>query len=828
MRILIKAFLSTLIAKKARTALVLFSIAVSAAIMFANESFSRIVAQRFYEADVRWSGVSDFCLETKEAVGAPEWLDPAKLSGYGDAFAYAYQMIRVPALYLPSVENMRYFTMLGADIDEFNQHNPVTLQQGDWDDWTGSKVIIGKTYADLYHLKVGDVMRLELNNIAYDFTIAGVSAPTGLFLRELADGGFLLTPKTTLAQIAKGNCNLMFLRLRDRAQRTAVKDRLTADFAEYKVSYGIDDDVIAAETQNYVLPFRVSATAVMFMCMFIIFTAFNLMTMERIPLIGTLRSIGCPRRRINAILIAESAGLGALGGLLGCVLGVGVLQYIKAQYFAGEEVTAQATAIFGAHAALMAVGAAVLITTASAILPILRFTRTPIKNIILNDLATGTRRTSRRWIIGIILLAACAGIPPFLGHNFTAMIIGNILATGALVGLVLIVPMCTALIVRIVEQMPWLRQEIVLGVRNLRDNSSLRQNIQLFAAAIAIVAFMASIFNTMEADLLKAYERDIHYDVAMILRHTDHATLARLAQVDGVTAYAGSYQTESAIVNHGTFLNALVGIENADIFTFESVGRLAANQHALSSLNDGKNIITTNVLKDKLGLRLGDPLVLEFGNNQVAYTITGFVETNQGIGHVGYISASNFKAESGVTTYDLLFVKASAPADVVKNNILRALSREVLRILTIDEIKTANADKVIAIFKAINSYAQIALLVGIIGIINNLIASFLTRKRSFAMYRCVGMSKHSLNRMLITEAVTMGAFGVGLGLICALIMSATIPVMVGVFWGNVTVQLAIREMVIMGVLGILAMLAISVVPIARSHQLNLIETIKYE
>jgi ABC-type antimicrobial peptide transport system permease subunit len=90
------------------------------------------------------------------------------------------------------------------------------------------------------------------------------------------------------------------------------------------------------------------------------------------------------------------------------------------------------------------------------------------------------------------------------------------------------------------------------------------------------------------------------------------------------------------------------------------------------------------------------------------------------------------------------------------------------------------------------------------------------------------MSKKSLNRMLVTEAVAMGVFGVTFGLACALIMSTVIPAVVSVMWGNVTVQLAAQEMVTMGVVGILAMLAISIVPVLRNDKLNLIETIKYE
>jgi putative ABC transport system permease protein len=828
MSVIIKALISSLFEKKARTFLVLFSIAVSASMFFANESFSRTVAQRFYDADVRWSGNSDFYIETQKAVEAKEWIDVEKLGAYGDSFEYAFSFIREKALYMPSLEGMHYFTIIGADIEEFNQHNPVALSQGSFDHWEGNNIIIGKTYAAEYNLHVGDVMQLELNNAEYAFTISGISEVKGMFLRELADGGFILAPKDTLSAIYGDNSNLLFLKLKDRSLREDFLQKLTNDFDEYAVHYGINDEVIAAETQNYVMPFKVSSVVVVFMCMFIIFTAFNLITLERIPIVGTLRSIGCTRKRINAILVVESACLGAIGGLFGCLLGLLVLQYIKSLYFTGEEAVINSTVLFGAREVLLTVAAAVVITTASAVLPILRLTRTPIKSIILNDLTKKTGRPTRLWIGGAVLLAACAVVPRFLGGGFSGMVIASVLATGALIGLVPLVPFLTRLISRLVAKIPFLSQDVVLGVRNVRDSSSLMNNIQLFSASIAIIAFMASMFSTMGADLLKAFERDMLFDAALVLRESDKETLKALSQIEGVEASAGTYQTHTAILNHGTFLNVLYGIDDAGYFGFNRVGDLEKNEAALSDLNGGKHIVTTNLLKDKFGLKMGDVLMLQFGSREVPYTITGFVETNQGIGHVGYISTENYRADMGAASYDLIYVKGSSGQEQLKMNILRALGKEVMSIQTKDELTAANADKVIAIFKAISSYCYIALLVGIIGIVNNLIASFIERQRSFAMYRCIGMSKKSLNRMLITEAVTMGVLGAGYGILCALVMSSAIPVLVSVFWGNVDVQLASTEMAIIGAVGILSMLAISAVPVMRGKKMSLIQTIKYE
>jgi putative ABC transport system permease protein len=328
--------------------------------------------------------------------------------------------------------------------------------------------------------------------------------------------------------------------------------------------------------------------------------------------------------------------------------------------------------------------------------------------------------------------------------------------------------------------------------------------------------------------LLKAWARDTTYDISLVLRHSDEKSLAALAEVEGVAGYAGNHQKHVPLPEYKMYLNVLFGIESADFFNFSPVGELEANRAALAELNSGKNIILTNVLKDKLGLKQGDTLLIQFGSQSVPYTITGFVETNMGIGHIGYISAANYREDMGVSDYDYIYVKAGGAVEAVKSNILRALGKDVMRINTRQELMAANADKVVGIFTAINSYAQLALLVGIIGILNNLVASFIERKRSFALFRCVGMSKKSLNRMLVTEAVAMGVFGVVFGIGCALIMSTAIPASVSVLWGKVTTQLAIQEMVVMGVVGILAMLTISVVPIMSNDKLSLIETIKYE
>ena len=60
-----------------------------------------------------------------------------------------------------------------------------------------------------------------------------------------------------------------------------------------------------------------------------------------------------------------------------------------------------------------------------------------------------------------------------------------------------------------------------------------------------------------------------------------------------------------------------------------------------------------------------------------------------------------------------IYIKAKGDPDTVKNNILLALTQEVMSINTKEELKTANSDKVLPMFNAISVYSYIALLGGL-------------------------------------------------------------------------------------------------------------------
>lgn len=73
---IVKTLLSTWRQKKARTLLLLFSVAACASLLFANLGFQRTTAQIAYDAGTHWCGNADLSIVPRQEVGAAEWIDP--------------------------------------------------------------------------------------------------------------------------------------------------------------------------------------------------------------------------------------------------------------------------------------------------------------------------------------------------------------------------------------------------------------------------------------------------------------------------------------------------------------------------------------------------------------------------------------------------------------------------------------------------------------------------------------------------------------------------------------------------------------------------------
>ena len=146
---------------------------------------------------------------------------------------------------------------------------------------------------------------------------------------------------------------------------------------------------------------------VLFISIFIIYSTFKVTTVERLPVIGTFRSIGATRKMTDTILIGESLTYGVIGGILGDILGVGFLYIIAsvmaADPYIGGKINVNIDISMSNFLASFIL--AVLVALISSWIPIKRASKIPIKDLVLNTTEAKSRKKGYRIIIGIIFIS---------------------------------------------------------------------------------------------------------------------------------------------------------------------------------------------------------------------------------------------------------------------------------------------------------------------------------------------------------------------------------------------------------------------------------------
>jgi len=179
------------------------------------------------------------------------------------------------------------------------------------------QVIVGRMAAEQMGSEVGDTLRLMDSN----FRVVGIYE-TG---QAFEDAGVVIGLREAQALIGKPRQVQFYLvSLRDPEQAEAVKQDLAATFPEI-------DFALTSELSETMSDFRVlqdMVDQISFLAVFIgavgMLNTMLMSVLERTREIGVLRSLGWRRRRVLGMILQESLVLGAVGGLCGIPLGLGL------------------------------------------------------------------------------------------------------------------------------------------------------------------------------------------------------------------------------------------------------------------------------------------------------------------------------------------------------------------------------------------------------------------------------------------------------------------------------------------------------------------------
>lgn len=844
MNIILKYIFKSMWERKAYTVLIVFSIMISSAMFFASISISQTLVYIQMDQWRNTYGYTDIIIQAGSGSPSPYFYS-SSADKYQSNMEYIISELSGFASYSDNESEKVGVSLKGIDLEDLQHLTPVTIySQYSLYPFKGMKIIISKAASEKYHLNPGDRMLLDINGAKHRFTISAIAGSTGPFINE-GQALCAIIPIDSLRSFynVRGKVDLVYLKLKNPALKSKLIYRLTGDYSRYTIREPFTESQIKSQTDKVVTPVLIVTIILSFMSIFIIYSTFKIIIFERLPVIGTFRSIGATGKSSFLVLSFEGMIYGVIGGLLGCASGIALLYVLSVAANPGVDAKAITNMQFTGVQLVGAFSMAVVLSLVGSFIPIIQVFKVSIKDIINNTAQEKYIGKIHKLISGIVLLTIAILVPFFVSGS-AAKWIDAICITLLLIGMILLIPYTSKILIKLLEPVYFLLfgNEGVLAAKNLKENKSVLSNMALLVIGISSM-FMISTINYGETrQILDCFDRCL-YDIHMEVQHAGRNMINVLSSIEGVEGVCASYYARAVGVTGKD--EPIWHVQGIDTDNFLSYNELrisggipeasGSSSQLLKELDNGRSIMLTTTLKDRFKVKAGDVITLKMRSDQGTvlehpYKIIGFFG-NMTPGRWSYslISDRNFRLDMGNSYYGPIYIKSPGNVSKTVSTLQTALARRKPTILTVRSMKAEALQSNRQLFVILESFSLITLAAGTFGILNNMIIGFIQRRRHFAVLRSIGMSRVQVVKMILIESMTAGILG-GLAGISAgvLTTSLIVPQVIEALQIETRIYYSGTIFAVCFLTSIFTTVAASTGPALKLAKLNLVEALKME
>lgn len=824
MKIIIKYILTNVKERKMRTAVMLLSILLSTTLLFV--SFSIGASYESAQRKMARGMAGNATLSVTALDGGIQSGTLPKLP----SISASVGMVEGTALYH---ENGYYETidLIAADLPALNKMNPPRLADGgDITDFSGSQMILPDRFTSKYGIQKGDTVTFEVGEKQVSFVVAEIAAYDTVFLRHTR-GATALLPLSTLSELS-GQTDGYTEILVEPAEGTStkeLKEELSAMLPaeKYQVSEVVNEAQIAADARQKTMPFFLISFFSLTMSIFIIYGSYKVITLDRLPVIGTFRSIGATQKAVTKILLLESTLYGVAGGLIGIPAGVLVLKLILQGMGNCLSQGIEIPVVISPFSILFSFAVAVIVSILSAWLPVRRASRLPIKDVVLGSVEE--RQVPRRFVIGIgMVLFVVSILLPKLASGKLLYVAGGFSLLGLIAATILIVSLLTNLVSRGLEYLygALLGNVGKLAARNMRDNKNVGQNITLLFISISAIIAISVVGN-----FVTAYVSDVFRDAELqgfADGHMEPEFVDRVKQMEGIGKVLPLHVYKNQMQADGTTLSRLEATDNLEWYSSMMALQYTKEdmkEQAMSAFAGQRAILLSESCIERTGFSVGDTIALTGESGENDYLLVGSFKS-RATDVEAVIATPYAVTDFGASAYDFLAYTAADPEAIMIQ--IRSLFGETPNwSRTVEEFNADALSTVGAFLQPMHSLTYFILMLAAVGVINNLLINYMQRRKSIAMYKSVGLSNRQNIKMTLAEGFSSGLIGAVIAIFVSYMEIKTIFLVAGPKIAMAP-RLDAATFVTAGCMGVLVTLAGSVAPILKGRKMELVEEIKFE
>lgn len=818
MRIVLKHILKNIWEKKGRSLLIIVSLIISTTVFVLNLTMPNEIVIKVQETLRSIYGETDVGVGTVE----PFSIDDVNLGNEKITYVGVSEIEididdKKAMVFGLDIDRSIDMKMLGSDIPSLNKN----------------ETVINQKQADEYGYKIGDTIKFSVENQNYEFKIVKIVSKKGLTAIELDCPVFIANLETVNAirNIETEKYDILYIDVEN--------DENAKDFAEYlkenNDNYMVEE-VASIESIKEQMSFITYILIMVFamatiMIFFVVSSLNNVIIAERMPVIGTFRSVGATKGKMNLILILENAVYGLIGGIIGVFVGFGINSNVASLFIttSGVELTSE-TSKMTVGTMLIGIAFAVILEVLISIKAIIKANRKPIKDIIFDVQSTRYIIKKTSVIIGI-LLVAFAFILNYINKDMK--LIPTLLSLVFLiVGCANLVPIIIRIIslglAKISKKLGWATG--IISCKNIGYNKMIISSSRLIVVAISLILAILTV-SVSYTELITSFKYTVD-DCDIVIENVTKTAKEynRLVEIDGVKKvnYMYCFGDMETTYNDGKKFNIFPTILGQQ----ESRKYIKELDYKIENLK-GNEIVIDEKYAERNDLKVNDIIKIKFGtlNKELEFKIVGFINST-------YFSTSRNVIVMNLESYlenikDVpmqVHIEAEEGTDIpkLKEKVEKNLKEIGIKISTTDEFLEFQKEQVDGIMSIFYIIIGLAVILSFIGIINNQIICFIQRRKELAVLNSTCMSRIQLKRMLRAETVISSAISCLIAVVVGFIATDMVETFLETL--NMYVEMIFDWNMTFKFIGIVFILLLFtlIIPSRRMKKMNIVNEIKYE
>ena len=817
MKIVFKHILRNIWSKKGRSFLIVLALTVATTVFTLNLTLpdelvlkiQQTLRSVYGDVDIAMGTVEEFSINDIE-LGDEEIRVTKSMNLEG---LYNDKPIAIQGL---NIEEAKNFRMLNDDVPNLS----------------GNQVVISERQAEEHGFNEGQKLKVTFEDKEYVFEIVKIVENKGLNSLTVEYPQFIcnIEEAAKIRELSSDMTDAIFIDVIEEGKTSDYADFLGEHNDNYMVEMLADEESIkeSCEFVSYLLlMIFVMATI---MIMFVVSSLNKIIIAERMPVIGTFRSIGATRGKMNGILILENAVYGLIGGLIGGLLGYKLNSNVAGLFVTtnGVELTKDTSKINGVMI-LIGVTFAVLLQVIITAKAIIKANKKPVKDLIFDVHSSRYRVLKHRNVIGAVLIIASL-VTNYVLKDINILV--TILAIVMLItGVAMVVPyllqMITKVFAFVFRKLGF--QSAFMASKNIGYNKMIVTSSRVVVVAVSLMLAIVTV-STSVTNLFQSFRLMVDdYDIVLSYVSKEEKDYEKLLEIEDVThiEYLHAYWDE-ATYNDGKEFNvspSIIGMKESRKYIDEL-------NYKISDLKENE-VLIDEVYAEKNNLKIGDSLKIKFAtlNKEFEYIIRGTVNstyftTSRNVIILNY----DYYIEniSKIPMQVQLKVEDGTDLEKIKKDVIDTMIELDLKIQTVDEYITDQEESVAGIMSIFYVIIGLAVVLSFIGIINNQVISFIQRRKEIAVLNSTCMSKGQLKKMLFFETLLANFIAAAIAIVTSILATDMIDNFMKGMAMYVQVEYSLKTaLVFTGV--IIAVLVFTLIsPLRRLKKINIVNEIKYE